>query len=366
MRGVTAQGHNMNMNANLNIEQTADLIAAAGANRTVLVQGELGSGKSSVLKMLAKQFPDHHAVYCDMTTKDVGDFLIPKVKTIDGVDVTAFIPNEEFGFHLNKPVIVMLDEIGKCGKAVLNACLRLMLERQLGSYTLPTGSVVFGTTNLSVEGIGDNLPPHVRNRVTVVKMRKPTAIEWVENFALAAGIDSAVIGAVLEFPTMLASFEDYERPDENHYIHDPRSPRAAFVTPRSLHAASDIIKATRPLGAAVMTSALIGTIGERAALDMMAMIRLDDDLPRWRDVIAAPNTTPVPQNAAAACMLVAKASMAIEPDTVEAWMQYCARMSAEAQGLFARMVSKPKAPKRSVAMNSKGFTALCIDKSYLF
>jgi hypothetical protein len=350
----------------LSIKETTDLIANVGHTLTVLVQGEMGSGKSSMLKALAKRFPDHHTVYCDMTTKDVGDFLIPKVMTKDGVEVTAFIPNEEFGFHLNKPVIVMLDEVGKCSKAVLNASLRLMLERQLGRYTLPKGSIVFGTTNLSAEGIGDNLPPHMRNRVCVAKMRKPTAIEWVEDYAIHSDIEPVVIGAVLEFPSMLASFEDYSTPEANQYIYDPRSPRAAFVTPRSLEAASGVIRATSSLGNDVMTHALIGTIGERAAMDMMTMVRLNLDVPRWKDIATAPMTTAVPVNAAAACMLIAKATMTIERDTIDAWLQYLGRMSAESQGLFARMITRNNTPKRTLVMENKHFTQLCIDKSYLF
>jgi len=103
----------------ITLKQCADLIAAVGDQQTVLVQGEMGIGKSAILKMLQNstaypQFKGAYFCYVDITTKDVGDFLVPKIKDIDGNEVCAFIPNEEFGFHFKgRKVVMMLDEIGK-------------------------------------------------------------------------------------------------------------------------------------------------------------------------------------------------------------------------------------------------------------
>jgi hypothetical protein len=160
--------------------------------------------------------------YVDITTKDVGDFVVPKIRTVDGVDVCSFIPNEEFGFHFKKPVVIMLDELGKAKGGVMNACLRLMQERQLGTYELHPDSIVFATTNLAVEGIGDNVPPHARNRVTQVRVAKPTAEEWM-TYAISRGVNHTVIATVREYPEMLASYEDYESPQQNTYINGAAS-----------------------------------------------------------------------------------------------------------------------------------------------
>ena len=141
----------MSMYKSLSLQQTADLIAAIGDKQTVLASGEMGIGKSSILKMLKAmpKFKDHLFCYVDITTKDVGDFMVPKIRTIDGVEVCSFIPNEEFGLHFKgKKVVMMLDELGKAKGGVMNACLRLMQERSLGVYDLD--GVVFATTNLCV------------------------------------------------------------------------------------------------------------------------------------------------------------------------------------------------------------------------
>jgi hypothetical protein len=98
----------------LSLQQTANLILAVGDTTTVLAQGEMGIGKSSMLKILQDRLnTTHHFCYGDMTTKDVGDFLVPKIRSLNGTEVCSFIPNEEFGFHHDKPIVLMLDEIGK-------------------------------------------------------------------------------------------------------------------------------------------------------------------------------------------------------------------------------------------------------------
>lgn len=353
----------------ITLKQTADLIAAVGDQQTILVQGEMGIGKSAILKMLKgmPQFKGAFFCYVDITTKDVGDFIVPKIKDIDGNEVCAFIPNEEFGFHLRgRKVVMMLDEIGKARGGVLNASLRLMNERSLGVNTLAEGSIVFGTTNLAIEGIGDNIPPHARNRITVVRAAKPSAQTWIEEFAIPSGINPVIIGTVAEYPEMFASFEDYEKPEQNTYINDPRTVRSSFVTPRSMERAAYVYERTRILGDDVMCHALAGTVGEKAMHNILTMDKLDSQLTPWDELVATPETATVPTSAAATCMLVAKAVQRIDKDTVQAWMKFLNRIPKEAQGLFARSVMSDKCPKRDVAARNTEFAVWAAANNFLF
>lgn len=358
----------MSMFKNLSLQQTADLIAAVGDVQTILAQGEMGIGKSSILKMLKDkpEFKDHKFCYVDITTKDVGDFVVPKIRTVDDVEVCSFIPNEEFGMHfVDQPVVIMLDELGKAKGGVMNACLRLMQERQLGTYTLHPKSVVFATTNLAVEGIGDNVPPHARNRVTQVRVAKPTAEEWM-TYAISRGVNHTVIATVREYPDMMASFEDYETPQQNAYIFDPRDVRLSFVTPRSLEKAGHIVDRTAILGKDVMAHALKGTVGEKAMLNILTMVDLDSQLADWDEIIKSPTTAVVPNNGAASCMLVSKAVQRIRKETVSAWMEFLPRLSKEAQGLFARSVMIPQCPTREVAATNPKFAQWAAANNYMF
>ena len=352
--------------SSISMQECIKLISSVGDRISVLVQGEMGCGKSSILKELALLHPDHVPCYVDITTKDVGDFLIPQIRTLDGTPVCSFIPNEEFGLHLGKPIILMFDELGKGSKAVQNACLTAIQERKLGIHKFPEGSIVFATTNLSVEGIGDSILPHSRNRMCVVKMRKHTGEEWRWNYAQNAGIDPVVIATVIEYPAMTASFEDYERPEMNEYIHDPRVPRAAFVTFRSLEKASFILQSCRDMPEDVLTHALFGVIGERATMDMMNILKLANTMPSWAEIINNPTTTVVPHNGASTCLIVSKALSNIESTTLDSWMTYMARLPKEAQALFAMSCMSAKSPKRSIASSNRQFTEWAVNNGYLF
>jgi energy-coupling factor transporter ATP-binding protein EcfA2 len=353
---------------NLNLAQAHDLILASmGDNTTVLVQGHMGCGKTSLLKSLALALPNHVACYFDCTTKSLGDTMLPKIKDLDDRDYVRFAPNEEFGVHLGKPVLLMIDEYGKADPSTKNALLRVMQEYQIGSYPLPEGSIVFATTNLGVEGVGDVLPPHARNRITTVTLRKPTAMEFIE-WGINNGIDHTILGWVKDNPHCMQSFEDVKDPDENLYIYHPRSSRAAFVTPRSLEKASNWLKKRHMLDRQTLTAALIGTLGQQGAMDMAVFIEMADKLPTLDSIKNNPDSALIPSNAAAVCMVVYRVLGCIEREWVDAWHTYLQRLPSEAQAMFVNGVRSTKYNdrRRAVVMNSPSFTQWVHKFSYLF
>jgi len=348
----------------LTLAQATDLIQAVGDKVTCLFTGEMGIGKSSMLKTLTNKLPNHKPVYLEAQMLDVGDIQMPKFGMVGGKEVVSFVPNTALGVHLDQPIILMLDELGKASKSVLNALLRIMLERKIGEHDLPEGSIVFATTNLAVEGLGDNIPAHARNRLCQAKIRKPTAMEWVEGYGLNAGVHPIVLGAAIEFPAMFQSFEDVEDANSNHYIFHPKQPRTAFVTPRSLEKASDILKSTENLPDDVRVHALMGVVGEAAAMDILTLTKLDEQLPTWEQVVNNPESTKLPTGAAASCMMVAKAVQRLERETFDAWMLYVQRLGKEVQALFARSIMR--SPKVSIATTHKEFSKWAAANSYLF
>lgn len=344
----------------LTLAQAADLIASVGDKVTCLFTGEMGIGKSAMLGILKERFPTYHPVYLDAPLLHDGDMMMPKV----GTDSVTFLPNEYLGFHLDKPVLLMIDELGKCSKSVMNTLLRLIHERKLGKFTLPEGSIVFATTNLSIEGLGDNIPAHARSRMVQAKIRKYTGMEWVETYALAAGVHPVILGAAIEFPAMFESFENVEDPNSNHYINHPKQPRAAFVTHRGMEKASDILKATEHLSDDVRIHALMGVVGEAAAMDILTLVKLNDDLPTWEAVIKNPDNAKLPKGAAASCMMVAKAVQRVERETFDDWMVYVQRLGKEVQALFARSVMRSQ--KVGIATTHREFSKWAAANSFLF
>ena len=367
----------INFGSTLSLNEFANLVATVGEDVTVIGQGEPGIGKSAMLKTIAAKFPDHEIAYIDCTLLDLGDFALPYTELASGdsgLKVTKFAPNARFKFQSGKPVIVMLDEIGKAMKAVKNVLLTLMLEQRIGDIQLPKGSRVFGTTNLSTDGVGDSLEAHARNRVCFVTVRKPHAgfgangsvdpDSWGA-WALDNDIAPEVIAWVKQFPQALESYTDRSQSD-NPYIFNPtRAGQTAFVTPRSLEKASHIAKKRPMLGESVTISALAGTIGESAARDMQAFFTVVDKLPTWDQIIAGPNTAKLPDDAVARCILVFSAIARVEKDTLAKWMQYINRMDKEWQALFATSVMKSPQKQAFCVMN-KEFKDWALANQWLF
>lgn len=366
----------------LDINETAEAIIAIGHKRTIIVEGDMGSGKTTLLKLVHKRLPDHIPVFFDSTTKEIGDMFVPMFDKIDATNVVRYGINEELGFQYSKPVILMIDEVGK-NPAVKNALLRIMLERETaGGRKLPEGSIVFATTNLSAEGVGDMLLPHHRNRLILVRMRKSTAPEWVENFARPNGLHPSVIGWVNETPQLGESFTDVDlrmgdvgsmsgvefsrRLDElNPHIYHPKAPwRTAFVTWRSLEAASDILWENLPTQ--ITLQLLIGAIGERSARDLMAFVQLADDLPKMAEIQSDPMNAKIPDTATAKMMVVDRALATIEYEWVSNWMQYLARLPRELQGVFVNTARKDSYVKRNIVVNCREFGDWCMENGWMY
>lgn len=350
----------------ISLDQVMAFIKATGHKRTTLVQSHMGIGKSSLLRTLSAALPNHTACYFDCTTKDLGDITLPRIAEA-GADAVcvSYATNEELGAHHGGPIILMIDEYGKANPSVKNALLRLMLERKIGSYSLHPESIIFATTNLGAEGVGDLLPPHARNRITVVTARKPSNMQWIE-WGINAGVDHTLLGWCKDNPQLFHSFDDYKNPDDNPYIYHPKQQRAAFVTPRSLEAASDILKERAHFDDQTTTAALMGTIGERGAMDLMAFVKLADQLPSLDSIKNDPENAKVPTSAAAVCMVVYRTLATIEKEWVTNWMAYMSRLDTEAQGMFANGVRAPKYGRQAVVMTNSAFTQWAMKNSHLF
>ena len=349
----------------LSLDQCVDLIKAIGHQRTVLMQGDMGNGKSSSLNTLSAMLPNHMACYFDCTTKDLGDITIPNIAHIDNTGYVTYLTNEELGVHHKKPIILMIDEFGKANGQVKNALLRLMLERKIGSYELHPDSIVFATTNKSSEGVGDLLQPHHRNRLTIVKVRKTEHLAWIE-YGINKGFDHTILGFAKDNPQLFASFEDIQDPSDNEYIFHPNAEREAFFTPRSGEAASDILKQRHLFDDATLTASLIGTVGDRTAMDLMAYVKLTDQLPSRDSIKDDPTGAKIPTSASAVCMVVYRSLASMDKSYIDPWMDYMVRLNKEAQGMFANGVRATNYAHQSLVMSNKKFTQWAMENNYMF
>jgi hypothetical protein len=339
------------------LTQAATLIRNVGTTNTFLLQGQPGVGKSAILATVAKQLPDYLPCYIDVANLDLGDLGMPVIDR--EAMVTGYAPNTRFGIGKgqNRPVILMLDELGKGSRPVMNMLLPVILEHRLGDVCLPTGSIVFGTTNLATDGVGDNIPAHAHNRMTVLDVGNPSVDDWL-GWAVDNNIAPEVMVFAKEFPQVFERYDLLGKGDKNPYIFNPMTGNTkAFCSPRSLAKASNLITQRDAIGDALLP-ALCGTIGEAGARDMEAMVALADQLPRFAAVIADPAKCKLPTAAGAYFLMAFSLSARATPETLDAIMTYVTRFeSFEAGVLFASTLASNKA-KVGFACSNRSFTEI--------
>ena len=354
----------------INLEQAVQAIIAGGSQRTVIIQGDTGSGKTQGTRvMLMNAFPKHKFIQMDCPALEVRDRMIPRFQDREGNDYVQFGPNERLGLHLKEPVIVNIDEIGKGSRSIQNALRPFILQRELNGIKLHPDSIIYCTTNLGAEGLGDVLLPHQRNSVTFIKLRKSTNLEFIQWGALN-NINPLILGWAKEEPALFQSFTDVPNPTDNPYIYHPREEREQFTTNRSLAAASFWVDKRDEFDQETLTSLLVGTIGAPAALNLMTFISLAAEFPSIESIKQDPFSAIVPSKLNGQCYVLFRAMAAMERDWVDQWMDYATRLNAEVMAVFASAIlnraNGEVHPKQKLFTTNGKFTDWAVANRFLF
>lgn len=365
----------------LNSSQVVNAIKNVGHKRTIIIQGENGVGKSAVFHTLRKdpQFANHVAVSLDCTQMSDGSVWMPDIDREAGV--SRELPNERFGVSKTnqkgingaRPSLVFLDEIAKAKQYIKDVLAPIVYERRVGNYEMAEGSVVFCATNLATEGLGDSIQAHLRNRLVFAYMRKPTQPEW-RTWAIDAGLDPIVIACTDQNTNWFDSFLDYEEggkyagtPQEKHndVIFNPRLSQQAYVTPRALHSASDIVSARDSMDSETLLALLTGTIGRAAAEIMTAFIKFGDETPAFSKIVSSPSTCHIPSNPVAQIITVLKCvTQTSNREEAEACTEYVMRNRKELQSMFCNNIAN--SVRASLFVTVKPFQQLMNDNKIYF
>lgn len=331
---------NIDLNPTVSLADLRQVIPTIGVTNTILILSEPGVGKTSLLKTLEE---DHgkkfHYVYLDAANLDIGDISmrIPvhaeeKIKQY----LTDLIPMD------GKPVMIMVDEVGKAPRIMQPTMTRLFLERYIGDVPLPEGSIVFATSNNASDGVGDIFPLHTLNRMVVVHLRKAKNTEW----AVWAGNNN--VHPILRTWAILnpRAFATYTQggQEENALIFNPRRPAQQFVSLRSLTKCNPIVCNVSKFGEELTTALLAGTVGLTAAKSIMTLFSVNNEVTPTADVIADPDNAPIPENPAAIYMMMFNAVDEIDTQSeLTAFMKFVKRInSREVTGVFYNQLVESK------------------------
>lgn len=282
------------------INAIARLVRTVGPQITVLVEGEPGCGKSSILKLLKSSMGSgYEYVYLDCPTLGDGD-LGMNIPNRDTGQLEFFV-SSLLKLDSGKPLVIMLDEFLKCDKLLKKMFTRLMLEREIGDRALPADSIVFATSNNASDGVGDTIEAHVGNRIMRVQMAKPNYIEW-SVWARNAGLSSTIHSWVQFKPKALHSYRtcSAEELRDNEFIYNPAKPQqVSFVSPRSLEKSDHVLRQRHLLGDDLTLAALSGLVGVPAAESMMMLALMEKEMTPIPVILADPSGAPVPASVGA-------------------------------------------------------------------
>lgn len=146
------------------------------------------------------------------------------------------------------------------------------------------------------------------------------------------------------------SFLDYEKggkhenkdlTKDNPSIFNPRIVQDAYASPRSMHAASDILDVMDKLDAETLQKALEGTVGRPFASILHSYIRFGQQVPPINTILSDPNTAPIPNNKIAQQVQVFQFITRTETrEHAEAFTKYVKRLQPEMQALFLRRITE--------------------------
>ncbi len=353
------------------LKEAEDMIVALGGEGTIHLMGEMGVGKTSMHKNIVAR-TGYRGVYIDAPNIELGELGVPIPD--HSTKTTRIYPNEMWGFHLSEPLVIFIDEITKAPLGVQNM-LHPMLNhpRQVMGIPLHKDTIVVTAGNYSTDGVNDVMRSHTRNRVSVVHIKKPSAgfnadgsIEphsWGE-WAVKNDIVAEILAWVKQNPQVLATYLDPSQAGNRH-IFQPKEPQKAFVSPRSLERASNILKIRGSSTTNAILCALEGTIGGYSARELMSFVDVADSLPSWEDICKNPKTAQVPTSPAALCLLAFSAVQRVDRETINKFFEYLKRTPKELQSVFC-LTGMKNDDKKKMFLTSQSFVDWMRENQYLF
>ena len=210
----------MELSVSIDQNQLKELLLQVGLVRPVFIWGAPGIGKSAIVEQFAAEL----GLACIFLTGSLvaPEDLIGVPQIVNGTSV--FCPPH--CLVQKEPFCLFLDELNACSLEVQKAFYSLILERRIGEYHLPDGSIVVGAGNrMQDNAITRQLPSALINRMFHVELTANSRV-WLE-WAAENGIHPYVY--------------DYlcARPD--HLWSQPTKTEEPFSSPRSWHMLSDAL-----------------------------------------------------------------------------------------------------------------------------
>src|SRR5210317_896563 len=240
--------------------------------RPIFLWGPPGIGKSEVVEQITDSLPNSHLIDIRLSLWEPTDIKgIPYFDSNTGTMVwgaPSELPNEEFAAQYDN-IVLFLDEMNSAAPAVQAAAYQLILNRKVGTYTLPDNVYIVAAGNREADkGVTYRMPAPLANRFVHLEL-KVDFDDWFQ-WAVNNDIHQDVVG-----------YLTFSKKDL--YDFDPKSPSRSFATPRSWSFVSELLE--DELDETTTTDLVAGAVGEGLAVKFMAHRKVASKMPNPTDIL---------------------------------------------------------------------------------
>ena len=249
----------------------ASILHALKIKRPIFLWGGPGIGKSEVVHQIAKNI-EAKVIDIRLSLWEPTDIKgIPYFNSKENNMVWAQpseLPTSALA-KKHKNIVLFLDEMNSAAPSVQAAAYQLILNRKVGTYTLPDNVLIVAAGNREADkGVVYRMPAPLANRFIHLEM-KPEFDDWIE-WAVNNNIHKDVVG-----------YLTFSKKDL--YDFDPKSPSRSFATPRSWSFVSELL--SDDLDENTVTDLVSGAVGEGLAVKFMAHRKVASELPNPSEIL---------------------------------------------------------------------------------
>jgi len=316
----------------------------ADAGNSIELISAPGRGKSQTVRALVDMMSQRDGEewgYADLflatqTPPDLIGFQFKGEVTYDGkqfpiTDPTAptwFITESGLPVFAYKRGVLFLDEFGQGQTDVKAAAAELLLNKRIGKWRLPDGWIVIAASNRTSDRSGVT-----KSLDFVINRRKEIHISddvegWLD-WADTSGVMPLTKAFAAQNPQVV--FTDG--------VPEKQGP---WCTPRSLVMADKELRAhAHANGGAIPTDPLTiedvsGIIGQAAAAQYFAFVRLESELPKYEKIVADPDGTKIPEKPDAQMLICYNLAHRVTSKDADAIIKYVQRLPKDFSVTFVK------------------------------
>lgn len=304
----------------------SDVIECMVAGLVPMVASSPGLGKSSIYFQIAE---DYRLWPIDLRLSQCTpeDLMGLPMRTKDG-NKASFVPFNMFplvGDTLPEGYdgwMLILDEFNSATKAVQAAAYKLVFDRMVGQEKLHENVVTVCAGNLATDrAIVNSLSTAMQSRLVHIEM-------------VASPPDFLAHAHKNNFDTRVSGFIEFQP----SYLHQfkPDHQDKTFACPRTWEFASKLIKG-KPFKD-VNLALLAGTLSEGVAIVFHTFLKEFDSLPAFKDIMADPGGTIVPDKTSTRHALLTMILEYVDDTSFENISKYLKRFPPEMQVMYFRGV----------------------------